>query len=526
MDMELFAEELSNSVQSIELGENNYSTDTNRFTEERIFEEISATTPKGYRLSHCLSEGVSGRVYLVTNSDATDCFAAKVVSIDGSFSYHSIPARTNNHLRDGILREYKIQKELQHPNIAAIYALKNTRNFSVMYMELIPCGDLFERIPLDIGLHIQQMFQYYFQILSALDYLHNEKLIAHLDIKPENIMLTRKDRAKLIDFGWAVDLKTCSKFKGLMGTKVYAPPEAWTCGFYAGPPADLFSLGVTFVTAVTGMRIWNSANAESDDVYRKWLTRSSDLYQTSPFDRLPADFVNFLIRTLAHDPNDRLTIPQIRKHPWFQLGLKRRLTPVSSAEKADRSGHDKENLRQFNQVPQSQPIAHTSCNLLQKQTQIPLDNKMILSQPLDIEGRLLATQLQPVEDKSASKRVKVAHLLKRMTRFFSSLGNEQHTMEVIRAVIAQHSYLRMTVRGPCNLLVEIRQPDLPLTVFRLLLYRLSGSIMADFRRVSGDGLLFHRIYAVIVEELKQIGAVNDTHPYLAQVLPETLEISS
>ncbi|VEL07080.1 unnamed protein product [Protopolystoma xenopodis] len=67
------------------------------------------------------------------------------------------------------------------------------------------------------------------QIVDALAYLHAEK-IAHLDVKPENIMLTKKDHAKLIDFGWAVDLKKTPLLRGPVGTTSYAAPEVFGRG--------------------------------------------------------------------------------------------------------------------------------------------------------------------------------------------------------------------------------------------------------------------------------------------------------
>lgn len=63
-----------------------------------------------------------------------------------------------------------------------------------------------------------------------MNYLHNDQYIAHLDVKPENIMLTKKDKAKLIDFGWAVDLKKSRFIQGSVGTTSYAAPEAFGKG--------------------------------------------------------------------------------------------------------------------------------------------------------------------------------------------------------------------------------------------------------------------------------------------------------
>lgn len=91
----------------------------------------------------------------------------------------------------------------------------------------------------------------------------------------------------------------------------------------------MFSLGVTLLTAVTGQRCWSRANPSVDPVYRQWTERK-DLHTGPVFSRLPPDLANFLTRALAHKPSERLTIQDIRAHPWYQRGLSRRLTPVAS----------------------------------------------------------------------------------------------------------------------------------------------------------------------------------------------------
>ncbi|CAH8634349.1 unnamed protein product [Heterobilharzia americana] len=339
----MYADELSNSVQSIDLQESTIltrkssvgATSSEDLEETSIEKSIKAEAqpilPPGYQISHCLAEGGIGRVYLIVNPDTKDCLAAKVVNVYGQSSHHRHPKTEVDvaEVRADLRHEAELQRRLKHPNIATLYGIRNTPTFTFMFMELLPGGELFERIPIGVGLHVQQMFVYYAQILDALSYLHNDQHIAHLDVKPENIMLTKKDKAKLIDFGWAVDLRKEKFLLGAVGTTSYAAPEVYGKCPYFGPPADLFSLGVTLLTAVTGQRCWSRARCTDDPVYRQWVERR-DLHTGPVFSRLPPDLANFLTRALAHRPSDRLTVEGIRNHPWYRLGLARRLTPVAS----------------------------------------------------------------------------------------------------------------------------------------------------------------------------------------------------
>lgn len=112
------------------------------------------------------------------------------------------------------------------------------------------------------------------------------------------------------------------------------PPTLLARRSYQAPPADLFSLGVTLLTAVTGQRCWSRADSSVDSTYKQFCVRQ-DLHTGPVFSRLPPDLVNFLTRSLAHSPADRLTIPEIRSHPWFRRGLARRLTPVAPPKPDD-----------------------------------------------------------------------------------------------------------------------------------------------------------------------------------------------
>ncbi|VEL16002.1 unnamed protein product, partial [Protopolystoma xenopodis] len=150
-----------------------------RFLIQKIKAEAASVLPPGYKLSHCLAEGGIGRVFLVVNPTTKDCLAAKVVYIYGKIGsplhhnaissskatpqgYPCLASRAAQ-IRADLKQEAEIQRRLKHHNIAAAYGIRNTPSFSIMFMELITCGELFDRIPVGIGLHIQQMFMYYVQ---------------------------------------------------------------------------------------------------------------------------------------------------------------------------------------------------------------------------------------------------------------------------------------------------------------------------------------------------------------------------
>jgi len=98
-------------------------------------------------------------------------------------------------------REAEVLAALNHPNIAAIYGLEKTHDFTALVMELVEGEDLSQRIargaiPLDEALPIAK------QTADALEAAHEQGII-HRDLKPANIKVRDDGTVKVLDFGLA-----------------------------------------------------------------------------------------------------------------------------------------------------------------------------------------------------------------------------------------------------------------------------------------------------------------------------------
>src|SRR6266849_9892721 len=102
----------------------------------------------------------------------------------------------------------------------------------------------------------EQVLQIVPKICDALQYAHDEGVV-HRDIKPENILLDKKGRVKIADFGIAKIMGRdtepgITETRGAIGTPQYMAPEQVEKPETVDHRADIFSLGVVFYEMLTG----------------------------------------------------------------------------------------------------------------------------------------------------------------------------------------------------------------------------------------------------------------------------------
>merc|ERR550534_3228350 len=119
-------------------------------------------------------------------------------------------------------------------------------------MEYCNNGELFDYIVAKDKLNENEARGFFRQIVSALGFLHRNGFV-HRDLRPENLLLDKNQKLKLIDFGlcarWSGELK---KLKTCCGSPAYAAPELVMGKEYNGPEADVWSLGVLLYAILCG----------------------------------------------------------------------------------------------------------------------------------------------------------------------------------------------------------------------------------------------------------------------------------
>ena len=258
---------------------------------------LSGTTIGHYRIETVLGAGGMGQVYRALDVRLGRAVALKFLNgpffADGS---------------ERLVREARAAARLDHPNICSIYEVVEDegRCFIVMqYVEGETLANRIARTPIDV----REALEIAAQIVNALGEAHARGIV-HRDVKPQNIMITPRGQAKVLDFGLAKSITTMDASKneaetskhvtekGLVaGTVAYMSPEQ-ARGHELDARTDLFSLAVVLFEVATGVSPFRSTTVP--------LTLDAILNEPPAAPRqinptLPAELERIILKGLAKD---------------------------------------------------------------------------------------------------------------------------------------------------------------------------------------------------------------------------------
>lgn len=250
-----------------------------------------------YVLQHMVGRGGFSHVYSAIHEPTGTLVAIKIIPRSRVAS-------------EKFARELVLMKKLDHPFIVALYDFIEDSNNYYLVMEFCSHGTLLDRVTGSPGLPESFIKCVICELISALDYLHNEVRIAHRDVKLENIMLDNNDHIRLIDFGLGRQFSGASDvLQTACGSPVYASPEMVTGKPY-GTACDVWSAGVVLYAMVYGRPPFQATNLQ-----RLAAMICDDEPEYS--DRASPTLIDLMKRMLAKDVDLRITVRQMRMHAWL-----------------------------------------------------------------------------------------------------------------------------------------------------------------------------------------------------------------
>lgn len=153
-------------------------------------------------------------------------------------------------LVESFLREARAAAALNHPNIVQIYSCGQEQGQPYIVMELVSGGRLDLMMADGKKVPEVRLLEISMDVADGLK-AANEAGLVHGDIKPANILLDNKGRARITDFGLAMFVNRQQEQGGVWGTPYYISPER-ARGGKADHRSDIYSLGATMFHALAG----------------------------------------------------------------------------------------------------------------------------------------------------------------------------------------------------------------------------------------------------------------------------------
>ena len=209
-------------------------------------------------------------------------------------------------------KELTILKILDHPFCNHFFEFLEDQNNWYLVTEYLSKGTILQEINIKGKLSENLSRHIFCQLISALDYLHNDLKIVHRDLKAENILFDENLNIKLIDFGLSnlILENNNNLLKTPCGSPAYAPPEMIKGQLYS-QSTDIWSIGIILYSLLTGKLPFNENNLN------KLATKIVFFEPDYPLE-LSNEIIDLLKKLLEKNEKDRITINEIFNHSWFK----------------------------------------------------------------------------------------------------------------------------------------------------------------------------------------------------------------
>ena len=251
------------------------------------------TEINGYEIIEELGRGSYGIVYCSKQLNLERDVALKILS-------------RNHEEEDFVLnffREARAAAGLSHPNVVQAYDAGITDDGTCYFaMELVDGDTVDDKLENEGALRADEAYKISLKIASALEYAWDRRKLTHGDIKPENIIISRRGEPKLADLGLAKSAFD-DDFGHIAATPLYAPPEVIKRNVDSvNVQTDIYSFGGTVYHMFAGVPPFNEEDSEK--VMKMHLhDKHEPLYKRVPV--ITRELSDFVDRMLAKEPAER-----------------------------------------------------------------------------------------------------------------------------------------------------------------------------------------------------------------------------
>ncbi len=238
------------------------------------------------------SEGVNSALYLV-----------KDTQLDSNFILKQIDKNNFNEVSRYFEESKKIYN-LKHPNIVNINMASYDDEYIYITMPYYRKGSLYNLIKNE-NLSIRKIIKYSLDFLSAVEYIHNKEIV-HCDIKPNNILISDKDRAVITDFGSALYLDSLGNARLKNVYYKHIAPEQCTSSCI-NKKLDIYQIGTTLYRMCNGNEEYNNQLKRYKDLNSIKIACANGRFPVRKkyLPHIPKSMIDIIEKCIRVNPNER-----------------------------------------------------------------------------------------------------------------------------------------------------------------------------------------------------------------------------
>ena len=343
-----------------------------------------------------------------------------------------------------VKKEIEILKKSNHINvIRAKKILEDSENIYII-MEYCEKGELFDHIVDEVCLDGKEASYYFYQLINGLESLHKNGIV-HRDLKPENLLINKNNILKIIDFGLSNYYENNKFLSTPCGSPCYAAPEMLCGKNYDGISVDIWTTGIILYALLCGCLPFD--NEDRNILYKK-IMKGKISYP----ENLEKDAIDLIKKILVINPKERISIKNIKKHPFYQKGRREfiKMHPSLIIIRMKKYGNEKDDKDKNMKIIKNKDIYGLREGLkvneeknenINLQKSIKNDNIRKNIKPMISNLQIKNNEKQKIDNKTISNN------MKNINRKIDINKKQDDQKEVIKRAKPMHFYNSITEKG-------------------------------------------------------------------------------